>query len=301
MKAVDIPTSEENLEHLPDRGARATRRSRSSPRTGSTWSPARRASRCSPTPASGSRERSRHPRSAAHRRGCWCPRRVAVVFLALPLVAAARPHALGRLPDPAHRPRGARGAAALAGDLAGGDRRGQRGRGPAGLDAGAGRLPGPVPGPGPGRSSRWSCRRSSAASRCSPRSAGRGLVGGPLYDAIGISIPFTTIAVVLAHTFVALPFFVLSVEGALRAADREYDVVAATLGASRWTTFRRVDAAAGRARAARRPGARLGPGARRVRRHHHLRRQLPRHHPDDAAARSTSRCRATRTPPWCSA
>jgi molybdate transport system permease protein len=68
----------------------------------------------------------------------------------------------------------------------------------------------------------------------------RGLVGGPLYDATGISIPFTTFAVVVAHAFVALPFFVLSVEGALRAADREYDVVAATLGASRWTTFRRV-------------------------------------------------------------
>jgi molybdate transport system permease protein len=68
----------------------------------------------------------------------------------------------------------------------------------------------------------------------------RGVVGGPLYDVFGISLPFTTAAVVLAHAFVALPFFVLSVEGALRAADREYDVVAATLGASRWTTFVRV-------------------------------------------------------------
>ena len=68
----------------------------------------------------------------------------------------------------------------------------------------------------------------------------RGLVGGPLYDATGFSLPFTTLAVVVAHAFVALPFFVLSVEGALRSADREYDVVAATLGASRWTTFRRV-------------------------------------------------------------
>jgi molybdate transport system permease protein len=67
-----------------------------------------------------------------------------------------------------------------------------------------------------------------------------GLVGGPLRDAFGVSLPFTTTAVVLAHAFVAMPFFVLSVEGALRATDREYDVVAATLGASRWTTFRRV-------------------------------------------------------------
>jgi molybdate transport system permease protein len=53
-------------------------------------------------------------------------------------------------------------------------------------------------------------------------------------------LPYTTAAVVLAHAFVALPFFVLSVEGALRASDQEYDVVAATLGASRWTTFRTV-------------------------------------------------------------
>ena len=37
-----------------------------------------------------------------------------------------------------------------------------------------------------------------------------GLVGGPLYDAFGVSLPFTTAAVVLAHTFVALPFFVLA-------------------------------------------------------------------------------------------
>jgi molybdate transport system permease protein len=68
----------------------------------------------------------------------------------------------------------------------------------------------------------------------------RGLVGGPLYDVLGVSLPFTTAAVVVAHAFVALPFFVLSVEGALRAGDAELDVVAATLGADRWTTFRRV-------------------------------------------------------------
>ncbi len=65
----------------------------------------------------------------------------------------------------------------------------------------------------------------------------RGLVGGPLRDAFGVSLPYTTLAVVIAHAFVALPFFVLSVEGALRATNREYDVVAATLGAGRWRTF----------------------------------------------------------------
>ncbi len=66
-----------------------------------------------------------------------------------------------------------------------------------------------------------------------------GVLGGPLRE-VGISIPFTTTAVVIAHTFVALPFFVISVEGALRATNQDYDVVAATLGADRWTIFRRV-------------------------------------------------------------
>lgn len=68
----------------------------------------------------------------------------------------------------------------------------------------------------------------------------RGIVGGPLHDLFGVTVSFSTAAVVLAHAFVALPFFVLAVEGALRATDPELDVVAATLGASRWTTFRRV-------------------------------------------------------------
>lgn len=67
-----------------------------------------------------------------------------------------------------------------------------------------------------------------------------GVLGGWLYDATGFSLPFTTAAVVVAHAFVALPFFVLSFEGALRAGNPDLDVVAATLGADRWTTFRRV-------------------------------------------------------------
>jgi molybdate transport system permease protein len=67
-----------------------------------------------------------------------------------------------------------------------------------------------------------------------------GLVGGPLRELLGVTIPFSTPAVVVAHTFVALPFFVISAEGALRAAGSEYDVVAATLGAGRWRTFRTV-------------------------------------------------------------
>ncbi|TFV46265.1 ABC transporter permease [Blastococcus sp. TF02A-35] len=68
----------------------------------------------------------------------------------------------------------------------------------------------------------------------------QGVVGSWLDDAFGITIPFTTTAVVIAETFVAMPFLVISVEGALRAADARFEDVAATLGAGRWTTFRSV-------------------------------------------------------------
>ena len=67
-----------------------------------------------------------------------------------------------------------------------------------------------------------------------------GMIGSVLRDTTGLTIPYTTTAVVIAHTFVSMPFYVLSVEGALRASGERYDVVAATLGADRWTTFRRV-------------------------------------------------------------
>jgi molybdate transport system permease protein len=68
----------------------------------------------------------------------------------------------------------------------------------------------------------------------------QGIVGSWLNENFGITIPFTTTAVVIAETFVAMPFLVISVEGALRAADARFEDVAATLGADRWTTFRRV-------------------------------------------------------------
>jgi molybdate transport system permease protein len=68
----------------------------------------------------------------------------------------------------------------------------------------------------------------------------RGLLGRYLEQWTGYSLPFTTAAVVLAETFVAMPFLVLTVEGAFRAADRDLDEAAATLGASRLTVFRRV-------------------------------------------------------------
>jgi len=68
----------------------------------------------------------------------------------------------------------------------------------------------------------------------------RGLVGRYLYDWFGTTITFTPTAVVLAQVFVAMPFLVVSVEGALRGADERFDEAAASLGASRWTTMRRV-------------------------------------------------------------
>ncbi len=67
-----------------------------------------------------------------------------------------------------------------------------------------------------------------------------GLLGRPLYQLTGFSFPFTPYAVVLAQVFVALPYLVLSVEGALRASDRRFEDAAATLGARPVTVFRRV-------------------------------------------------------------
>jgi molybdate transport system permease protein len=68
----------------------------------------------------------------------------------------------------------------------------------------------------------------------------KGLIGAWLDRAFGITIPFTTTAVVIAEAFVAMPFLVIAVEGALRGADTRYEEAAHTLGAGRWTTFRRV-------------------------------------------------------------
>jgi molybdate transport system permease protein len=67
----------------------------------------------------------------------------------------------------------------------------------------------------------------------------RGLLGSEL-DALGIQVAFSTTAVVLAQTFVSLPFLVVSLEGALRSAGQRYEVVAASLGATPTTVFRRV-------------------------------------------------------------
>jgi molybdate transport system permease protein len=67
-----------------------------------------------------------------------------------------------------------------------------------------------------------------------------GFIGRLLDSWFGLTIPFTPLAVVMAETFVAMPFLVITVEGALRSADVGFEEAAATLGASRMAVFRRV-------------------------------------------------------------
>lgn len=67
----------------------------------------------------------------------------------------------------------------------------------------------------------------------------QGLLGRTL-EVAGVQVAFSTTAVVLAQTFVALPFLVLSLEGTLRTAGTRYEDVAATLGAGPGTVLRRV-------------------------------------------------------------
>ncbi|HEY4400474.1 MAG TPA: ABC transporter permease [Acidimicrobiia bacterium] len=67
-----------------------------------------------------------------------------------------------------------------------------------------------------------------------------GLVGQYLDDWFGIRLPFTTWGAIVAEAFVAMPFFVIVVEAGLRSLDQRYEEAAATLGARRFTTFRRV-------------------------------------------------------------
>jgi molybdate transport system permease protein len=69
---------------------------------------------------------------------------------------------------------------------------------------------------------------------------GRRGVAAPLLRAAGTTLPFTTAGAVAAEVFVAMPFLVITVEGALRGVDRRVEDAARTLGAGRWTVFRSV-------------------------------------------------------------
>ena len=123
-----------------------------------------------------------------------------------------------------------------------------------------------------------------------------GLVGQYLYRWFDIQLTFSTAGAIMAETFVAMPFLVITVEAALRSMDRRYEDAAATLGAGRITVFRRVTLPlimpgliAGAALAS-------GARARGVRRDDHVRGQHPGPHPDDTSCRLSpagdeTRCR----------
>jgi molybdate transport system permease protein len=68
----------------------------------------------------------------------------------------------------------------------------------------------------------------------------RGVLGQWLYDIWGIQLTFSTSGAIVAATFVAMPFYVLTVEAALRGVDQRYEWAASTLGAGRFLVFRRV-------------------------------------------------------------
>jgi molybdate transport system permease protein len=68
----------------------------------------------------------------------------------------------------------------------------------------------------------------------------RGIIGQYLERWFHIVLPFTTKGAILAEAFVAMPFLVITAETAFRSLDRSYEDAARTLGASRWTVFRRI-------------------------------------------------------------
>jgi molybdate transport system permease protein len=67
-----------------------------------------------------------------------------------------------------------------------------------------------------------------------------GLFGQWIYRWFGFRLPFTIWGVIVAQTFVAMPFLVLTVEASLRQFDNRFEEAARTLGASRWYAFRHV-------------------------------------------------------------
>lgn len=68
----------------------------------------------------------------------------------------------------------------------------------------------------------------------------RGIVGEPLNEATGFLLPFSLWGVIVANVFVAMPFLVVTVEGALASIDGRHEAAAATLGASRLRVFWRI-------------------------------------------------------------
>ncbi len=67
----------------------------------------------------------------------------------------------------------------------------------------------------------------------------RGLLATP-FDILGISVPFTTIAVILAQTFVSAPFFVRSARTGIAGVDRDLEDAARVDGATERQLFRSI-------------------------------------------------------------
>jgi molybdate transport system permease protein len=67
----------------------------------------------------------------------------------------------------------------------------------------------------------------------------RGVLGGPL-EAVGLAIPFTTVAVVLAQTFVSAPFFIRSARTGIAGVDHDLEDAARADGASEWSVLRSI-------------------------------------------------------------
>ena len=112
----------------------------------------------------------------------------------------------------------------------------------------------------------------------------RGLLSAP-FNVLGISVPFTTIAVILAMVFVSAPFFIRSARNGIAGVDRDLEDAARVDGATERQLFRSVTLPL----AGRRPGGRprddLGSVAGRVRRDDHVRRQRPGPDADAATGR----------------
>ena len=230
-----------------DTGARAARAPRTRPAS-SPSSPATRSSRRGPRRAPAALAAG--GRGACPQTTC-APRQRRAVRLRpsrrprrrLPDAAAGRAAGARAVGTPDRRPQGPRradGPAPLARLLARGARRLGGARGAAGLAARARAVPRPQRRPRPGHAADGAAaggRRRGAAARLRPPRPRRP-VAGPLASASPSRSP--PAGAIIAETFVAMPFLVITVEAGLRSVDRRYEDAAATLGAGRWTTFRRV-------------------------------------------------------------
>ena len=67
-----------------------------------------------------------------------------------------------------------------------------------------------------------------------------GLVGQWLDRGLGVTLPFTTAGVVVAETFVAMPFLVMAAEAGFRGVDERVEEAGRTLGGGPWAVFRRI-------------------------------------------------------------